>query len=1147
MREGPRVVDAGAPTRARMFLALALAVAAAATLAAQSAGGDAQATAAVGTDLTSGAAGGTDGEGGSEAAEPAGDAAAKPALTREQEILELDLSTSTLQELAALCRERGLSEGGAREELLARLRTALGLPAPAGTAKDAGDGGARSISVESARTTEYFTLEAVDEEYARLKGGVRISLKDGNVSHVITADEILYNRTRNILSAAGSVEYVKTADGSVDTFRGDTLTMDADSWVGAFLGGASERSAKAGETAYSFSAAVISRSSEDVTVLDDAVVRTVGKGDPAWSLAATKIWLLPGAEWAVLNAVLKVGEVPLLYIPFFYLPGDEMVFHPVLGYRSREGNFLQTTTYLLGRPKRTGKGSSSIMKVLEGDPDGERKRNGLYLVKTGKRAPPSDGASFSVLFDAYANLGAFVGFDAVVPKTGFLTQAAFSVGAGFTRDVYKLADGTYSPFAKEDGSDSWNRSYVFGASLPARLRVKTSGSLKVDPFSLSWEAPFYSDPYVDQDFMNRSEDMDLFNLLKQGAAAKEENAAGVLGSYSWRISSSASLPVKGLEPFVGSASLSKLSSSVQFNTKNSVEFPSSSPSPSRSFYYPSRLTFIAVEASVSGKALDFPGTRKTPAPTRGEGEPDPGYRSPWPAEDKKEASARTDGSADSAERLRPSPLAKPFSFAPAADFPGFVVSYSFAPAFSSEADTRSSLWKEAEDVRWDSYSSVLNVAKGSGEVKTEFSLPGRTAVATVTLTGSGAHYNRPYINEEAEEFDSAAERDAARLRDFRSTNFDTKASWSLALKPFANDPVWGGSSLQHSLSNCLLAKTDFKGTADDPRWDILRGEWDKKSIGGHKLSVNAAASVFEKNQSASLTFDLPPHDAALSAVAAVRAGASTTTANVRVADLESKPRWEPLTVTESLSFGKSATASQSATWDFISEDFKSISASLSLGAFSSSFSAQRDKGYSLVQGKGWVVDDATERLRPKALSTKLKIDTPLGPWWERRVSASVRLDSGLELDLQRFTQSSFSFNLTGTLKVFEFLDLSLTMNSQNSAVYRYLSVLPAFDLGIDVPGQKNPFLDLLDSFKLWDEAARRSTGFKLKSLSVKATHYMGDWKADLSYAFVPYLDTSNPLRYEYRYAHDIGFLVQWVPVSEFKTEIKKDRTGFAFK
>ena len=58
---------------------------------------------------------------------------------------------------------------------------------------------------------------------------------------------------------------------------------------------------------------------------------------------------MPGGEFAFFNAVVSVGHVPVLYLPAFYYPKDELIFNPSFGYKERYGYYFQTTTYLLGR------------------------------------------------------------------------------------------------------------------------------------------------------------------------------------------------------------------------------------------------------------------------------------------------------------------------------------------------------------------------------------------------------------------------------------------------------------------------------------------------------------------------------------------------------------------------------------------------------------------------------------------------------------------------------------------------------------------------------------------------------------------------------------------------------------------------------
>ena len=120
----------------------------------------------------------------------------------EKNRTEMEIRTSTLSELAFWCRTLGLSEGGTREELSSRLREHFKLPRQKA---DSDEKSRKIITIESAQTTEYFRVEVSDEDYARLKGNVILSLQDKDALHKIKANEILFNRTRNILTASGNV------------------------------------------------------------------------------------------------------------------------------------------------------------------------------------------------------------------------------------------------------------------------------------------------------------------------------------------------------------------------------------------------------------------------------------------------------------------------------------------------------------------------------------------------------------------------------------------------------------------------------------------------------------------------------------------------------------------------------------------------------------------------------------------------------------------------------------------------------------------------------------------------------------------------------------------------------------------------------
>jgi len=349
----------------------------------------------------------------------------------------------------------------------------------------------------------------VDEEYARLRGDVIVSLKDGNAVHRIKAWEILYNRTRNVMTASGNVEYVKEDGDTIETFKGESITVNLDNWSSIFMDGVSEKSNANNVTAYRFAGTVISRTSEKVTVLTDADITNPNNEEAHWSLHASKLWLLPGNDWAILNSVLRVGNIPVFWIPFFYYPADEIVFHPVLGYRSREGTFLQTTTYILGRPRTEALSENSLTGIFGGASENmEKKWEGVFLRTTGQKRQDPNDTRLSVLFDVYVNLGAYLGTEFALPRKGSFGELNISAGLGLTRNIYPMAN-TNTPFPNFDGESIWNQAMFFSTEIPFRYRFNMTGSLNIKNGSLSWALPFYSDPYVDRDFMRRSESLGL--------------------------------------------------------------------------------------------------------------------------------------------------------------------------------------------------------------------------------------------------------------------------------------------------------------------------------------------------------------------------------------------------------------------------------------------------------------------------------------------------------------------------------------------------------------------------------------------------------------------------------------------------------------
>ena len=1081
----------------------------------------------------------------------------------ETDYIEMDIRTSTLMELAVWCRELGLSDGGTREDLAARLRAHYNIARRSSISEEQ-----RIITIESAKTTEYFTLEAVDEEYARLKGDVIISLKDGNSVHRIKAWEILYNRTRNVMTASGKVEYVKEEGDTIETFKGDTITVNLDNWSSIFMDGVSEKSMSGKITAYRFAGTIISRNSEDVTVLTGAEITNPNSEEPYWSLHASKLWLLPGNDFALLNAVLKVGHIPVFYFPFFYYPADEIVFHPVLGYRSREGTYLQTTTYILGRPRTSVATENSITKIFGNASDNmEQKREGIFLRHTGEKKTDPGDTRLSLLFDAYVNMGVYLGTEFTMPRKGPFGETNISAGLGRTRNIYPM-DTANTPFPKYDGVSEWNNAMFFSQEEPFRYRFKLDGSLNIKNGSLSWVLPYYSDPYVDRDFMNRTEIKDWFSILMDYVKGEEEETTDTtLSSYEWRVSGSFNPTITSYNPYIQSLSVSNISSSLLFNNRNSKEYgerafdpnynyPLSPPNPGRAFFFPSRFTMYSVSVNVGGTPWTLrPGSVPGFGTEQVIDGPAPGDsllpdipRSPW--ENVYQEIENQEAMGQGLYNFSPPPLSQNFVL-PSTGGPQFSINYRLTPTTASELQFNSNNWDEQENIDWGDISTILSRFRTDGSLGFNVThTAGGAYSASFQLTGTGAWQDYLLLNEDAAEFAGAggtpdeARIKAARDRAYRETYFTSSYNMTTTVRPFFQNDIWGNSNVQYNVKG-LLTKTDVDTTGDKPQWDWVAGKWDKKDLETHQVTTNIAANIMDYNQLLSLSAVLPPKDPVASGNATLRAWISETSARTRIlepwdSDLRT---FEPVYVTETLRFGTVGSFQQYVVFDPEMKEYTTFTSTLSLSGFSAAYSAVYAQQYKYnyngsvdnSRPNGWLLD-GDKGLYPQSLRFTYIGTLARSNLWGKRLSFSTGVNSNLNFDLQRYTNSRLSMGLNFTFGIANFVNLSFATSSENNVVFRYFQHLPFFNLPVELyQEQEHNFMtDLINSFRFDNEALRRSSGFKMKALNISLLHFLGDWNAKLTVTMTPFLPPGSQA---YRFSNEISFLVQWVPIGEIKNQI----------
>jgi hypothetical protein len=331
---------------------------------------------------------------------------------------------------------------------------------------------------------------------------------------------------------------------------------------------------------------------------------------------------------------------------------------------------------------------------------------------------------------------------------------------------------------------------------------------------------------------------------------------------------------------------------------------------------------------------------------------------------------------------------------------------------------------------------------------------------------------------------------------------------------------------------------------------VTWGKWERDSLEGHKLAANLQASVMNKAQNLSITTELPPEETVLTGDATMRVWISETNFSGKIRDPYEDPIYDPVRVTETLRFNNSFSASQTIQYDPEKDEFISMTSSLSCYGLTASFTSSYAATYKLEQDatNQWKWNSYPEAFEPRTFTVAYVRTFKKDGLWEKRLSYSLGFNTSLNLDLQRFTNSNYNFTLTYTLGISKFIDITLGATSSNGSIYRYFRDWGIFDVPADLPvmGETNVITDLLNSFRFDDEKRRQDSGFKLKSLNLSLLHHLGDWNAKLDMKLSPYLDqTVAP--FQYKFNTEISFVVQWLPISEIKTEITYNKDKFEFK
>ena len=503
-----------------------------------------------------------------------------------------------------------------------------------------------TITITNARQTTYEKDKDGGNDSIVLEGAVEISVKKGSTVSEIKADKVTYDRQTEMLYAEGNVEIeTKSSSAGGEKTTASSLLMNTATLEGIFDDGrvvqtkSDALNLPSGSTLIVFSD-IFGKGENNTIAFKNSQLTFCDAEDPHWHIDASRTWLLPGGEFAFLNALLYVGPVPVLYFPAFYYPKDELIFNPVFGSRPREGKFVQTTFYLIGRKPLSNSNTSSkssssssnektdssseeslkaVYNFMRPTELKEQERQGLMLHNLDESYKGDTSTYLKLITDWYTNLGGVIGVDGKLkPAKDYINNLEFNVMLGFSNTVFLT--GTEYTFLSNTGNMYQDKSNFLGLKLPFRYGGNINFSIS-KPFRFSLVLPVMSDPYFSNDFKTREESMEWISYLLDMSNEGNDDVKvsdNPVTQLTWKLSASYSPNLPNIiKPYLNALSFS-LDSSIYINSiakdesalKEDERYKKDNAwkdyTPERSFYYPSQVNPANVNLSLSGTIFQWP-------------------------------------------------------------------------------------------------------------------------------------------------------------------------------------------------------------------------------------------------------------------------------------------------------------------------------------------------------------------------------------------------------------------------------------------------------------------------------------------------------------------------------------------------------------
>lgn len=1053
-----------------------------------------------------------------------------------------------------------------------------------------------TIVINNARRTEYKKAEDTGNESIFLDGNVELSVQKNNTTSIIRADNVTYDRETEMLYAEGSVQIVQKSSSGEDTTTANSILLNTKTMEGVFDGarvvmGNTDAFSLPSDSVLVIFADIFGKTDTNVISFKNSKLTFCDEEDPHWQIKASRTWLLPGGEFAFLNALLFVGPIPVLYFPAFYYPKDELVFNPVFSYKPRTGYSIQNTLYLYGRkPLPTSTDSSttsessaaqaveSLKSFLRPNVLKEQKLEGLMLRNLDENYSGNTSDYVKFLVDWYSNLGFMVGFESnFLPSDFVFSKLNFGINLGFSNTIFNNG-GDFVAYSPSTGRKISDKSNFLGLQLPFRYSANIEVEMQ-EPFKLSLSAPLYSDPFFGHDFISyRSEHMDWISFFMENAMGEtsETETISETSSFTWKLNTSFSpkLP-NAIKPYINSLSISTssfvniLSLNTSFSsasTEEANDYQWKVNTPERKFFYPSQITPVNLKFSISGTLFQYPNVKTTksqnPKYSITMNKPDEIKSDSQLKKEQEEKEAlekekneiNEDYSEEEVEEAADVDvndfytLSMPelaFSTPSAKEISGlsYSLGYSLNTTLNTQFSYSSATLKSPSDFKWEnvrsfmySFSSPLSLNSALKYGNGFFSLSNSVAY-------SPSFQDHPFALE-GDKNGGYSESSIKSLRqaDFNARKQDIENSNTFGFYPLKYVPMFSETGITWNTTLKLL-RIKFLGDLDNPEWDVLGPDiFDSESVTTNNVNLILAASEKEGLFKQSLTFSvvMPPQLKQYSATLNLKFPFISFSLGSGFSQKEKdSPEFKKNPLQQSLSlslFNSTLTFSESFNYNLEDNNPDSFKLSASWKGITASYIMSYTYGADFDESVGWISRKEKEFL-PYSASLSIAPKLPTFNTWFNRVTFTPSINANVVVDLIKPTSSYLLFTPSISFKINEFLTFTFSSTSRNSVLYRYFQTAMGYPGRI--PGEQNFFVDLANSFRFDNEQLRKGSGFKLKSLNFEITHDLHDWDLKMVFKMEPRLITKNGVT-QYDFSPYITIGVVWRPIEAIKTQIVDD-------